>query len=159
MERIRSMDKFDRQILDILKTNARCSVSDIARDVSLSRSAVNARIKKLESDKVITGYCAQVAEPNQTKNVCAYILLKFDMSSSDHSCESYAKRIQSIDEVQWCHSISGETDMMLYVEVESMERLNQIRDRLQSYPELRHLMTHTVLTEFFNKQNATVHSC
>ena len=25
------MDKFDRQILDILKTNARCSVSDIAR--------------------------------------------------------------------------------------------------------------------------------
>ncbi|MCF7485170.1 Lrp/AsnC family transcriptional regulator [Vibrio sp. A2-1] len=153
------MDKFDRQILDILKTNARCSVSDIARDVSLSRSAVNARIKKLESDKVITGYCAQVAEPNQTKNVCAYILLKFDMSSSDHSCESYAKRIQSIDEVQWCHSISGETDMMLYVEVESMERLNQIRDRLQSYPELRHLMTHTVLTEFFNKQNAKVHSC
>ncbi|MFA0112459.1 Lrp/AsnC family transcriptional regulator [Vibrio sp. 10N.261.46.E11] len=153
------MDKFDRQILDILKINARCSVSDIARDVSLSRSAVNARIKKLESDKVITGYCAQVAEPNQTKNVCAYILLKFDMSSSDHNCESYATRIQSIDEVQWCHSISGETDMMLYVEVESMERLNQIRDHLQSYPELRHLMTHTVLTEFFNKQNAKVHSC
>ena len=153
------MDKFDRQILDILKTNARCSVSDIARDVSLSRSAVNARIKKLESDKVITGYCAQVTEPNQTKNVCAYILLKFDMSSSDHSCESYAQRIESIDGVQWCHSISGETDMMLYVEVESMERLNQVRDQLQSYPDLRHLMTHTVLTEFFNKRNPTVHSC
>ena len=153
------MDKFDRQILDILKNNARCSVSDIARDVSLSRSAVNARIKKLESDKVITGYCAQVTEPNQTKNVCAYILLKFDMSSSDHSCESYAQRIQSIDGVQWCHSISGETDMMLYVEVESMERLNQVRDQLQSYPDLRHLMTHTVLTEFFNKLNPTVHSC
>ncbi|OEF88330.1 Lrp/AsnC family transcriptional regulator [Vibrio splendidus] len=153
------MDKFDRQILDILKTNARCSVSDIARDVSLSRSAVNARIKKLESDKVITGYCAQVAEPNHTKNVCAYILLKFDMSSSDHSCESYAKQIQSIDEVQWCHSISGETDMMLYVEVESMESLNRVRDQLQRYPDLRHLMTHTVLAEFFNKQNATVHSC
>ncbi|CAK1813869.1 Lrp/AsnC family transcriptional regulator [Vibrio crassostreae] len=153
------MDKFDRQILDILKINARCSVSDIARDVSLSRSAVNARIKKLESDKVITGCCAQVTDPNQTKNVCAYILLKFDMSSSDHSCESYAQRIQSIDGVQWCHSISGETDMMLYVEVESMEHLNQVRDQLQSYPDLRHLMTHTVLTEFFNKLNPTVHSC
>lgn len=150
------MDKFDRQILDILKTNARCSVSDIAREVSLSRSAVNARIKKLESDKVIKGYCALVAELNQTKNVCAYISLKFDLSSSDHSCESYANRIHSIDGVQWCHSISGETDMMLYVEVESMERLNQVRDQLQSYPDLRHLMTHTVLTEFFNKQNTTI---
>ena len=153
------MDKFDRQIVDILKTNARCSVSDIAREVSLSRSAVNARIKKLESDKVIKGYCALVDEPNQTKNVCAYISLKFDLSSSDHSCESYANQIHGIDGVQWCHSISGETDMMLYVEVESMERLNQVRDQLQSYPELRHLMTHTVLTEFFNKLNPTVQSC
>ena len=153
------MDKFDRQILDILKSNARCSVSDIAREVSLSRSAVNARIKKLESDKVIKGYCAFVDEPNQTKNVCAYISLKFDLSSSDHSCESYANQIHGIDGVQWCHSISGETDMMLYVEVESMERLNQVRDQLQSYPELRHLMTHTVLTEFFNKLNPTVQSC
>ncbi len=159
MEVIAIMDKFDRQILDILKINARCSVSDIARDVSLSRSAVNARIKKLENDKVITGYCAQIAEPDQPKNVCAYITLKFDLSSSDHSCESYAKRIQSIDGVQWCHSISGETDMMLYVEVESMERLNQIRDQLQSYSDLRHLMTHTVLTEFFNKQNSQGHPC
>ncbi|CAH6955965.1 ArsR family transcriptional regulator [Vibrio chagasii] len=153
------MDKFDRQILDILKTNARCSVSDIAREVSLSRSAVNARIKKLESDKVIKGYCALVDEPNQIKNVCAYISLKFDLSSRDHSCESYANQIHGIDGVQWCHSISGETDMMLYVEVESMERLNQVRDQLQSYPELRHLMTHTVLTEFFNKLSTTVHSC
>ncbi|CAH6798623.1 ArsR family transcriptional regulator [Vibrio chagasii] len=159
MGRIKSMDKFDRQILDILKTNARCSVSDIAREVSLSRSAVNARIKKLESDKVIKGYCALVDEPNQIKNVCAYISLKFDLSSSDHSCESYANQIHGIDGVQWCHSISGETDMMLYVEVESMERLNQVRDQLQSYPELRHLMTHTVLTEFFNKLSTTVHSC
>ncbi len=69
------------------------------------------------------------------------------------------KRIQSIDEVQWCHSISGETDMMLYVEAESMESLSQFAIQLQSYPDLRHLMTHTVLTEFFNKQNSSGRSC
>ena len=156
MERNKDMDKFDHHILDILKTNARCSVSDIAREVSLSRSAVNERIKKLESDKVIKGYCALVAEPNQTKNVCAYISLKFDLSVSAHSCESYASQIYGIDGVQWCHSISGETDMILYLEVESMERLNQVRDQIRSYSDLRHLMTHTVLTEFFNKQNTTI---
>ncbi len=42
-----SMDKFDRQILDILKINARCSVSDIARDVSrIPRSTVNYQNQK-----------------------------------------------------------------------------------------------------------------
>ncbi len=50
------MDKFDRQIIEILQGDARASVSDIAREVNLSRSAVTARIKKLEQDKVILGY-------------------------------------------------------------------------------------------------------
>ena len=44
----RFMDKFDRLITEILRSNARASVSEIARAVSLSRTAVTARIQKLE---------------------------------------------------------------------------------------------------------------
>ncbi|MGF1754312.1 Lrp/AsnC family transcriptional regulator [Vibrio makurazakiensis] len=144
------MDKFDQQILERLKVNARTSVSDIAREVNLSRSAVTARIKKLESDNIILAYRTQVASQEADHNVCAYLALKFDMSSSTHNCELYASQIQRIKGVKWCHAISGETDMMLYLEVGSMNRLNEIRDEIQAYPDLRHLMTHTVLNEFFN---------
>lgn len=145
-----TMDKFDRQIIEILQGDARASVSDIAREVNLSRSAVTARIKKLEQDKVILGYHAQIAEPDHTNNVSAYFALKFDTSASLHSCELYAHKIYLIPGVKWCHAISGETDMMLYVEVESMAKLNAIRDELQSYSQLRQLITHTVLKELFN---------
>ncbi|EEX93704.1 transcriptional regulator [Vibrio orientalis CIP 102891 = ATCC 33934] len=149
------MDKFDVQIVSILKNNARESVSDIARQVNLSRSAVTARIQKLEQENVILGYHADIARANPKDLIKAYLALKFDMSSSTHYCEAYAEMIYQIDGVKWCHAISGETDMMLYVEVETMTRLNEIRDELQRIPELRHLMTHTVLTEFFNTmQNA-----
>ncbi|WP_070971956.1 Lrp/AsnC family transcriptional regulator [Vibrio sonorensis] len=144
------MDKFDQRILDILHCDARKSVSDIAREVNLSRSAVTARIKKLEDDKVILGYHANIAKKEEVKNVCAYLALKYDTSKSQRHCEKYSQRIYEIDGVKWCHAISGETDMMLYVEVDSMARLNEIRDELHTLPELRHLMTHTVLTEFFN---------
>ncbi|WCP69027.1 Lrp/AsnC family transcriptional regulator [Vibrio tubiashii] len=147
------MDKFDRQIIDILKRNARESVSDIARKVNLSRTAVTARIQKLEHEKVILGYHADVAKTENKELIKAYLALKFDMSSSTQYCETYADLIYQIDGVKWCHAISGETDMMLYVEVDSMTRLNAIRDELQKIPELRHLMTHTVLNEFFNTLN------
>lgn len=147
------MDKFDRQIIDILKLNARESVSDIARKVNLSRTAVTARIQKLEHEKVILGYHADVAKTENKELIKAYLALKFDMSSSTQYCETYAALIYQIDGVKWCHAISGETDMMLYVEVDSMTRLNAIRDELQKIPELRHLMTHTVLNEFFNTLN------
>ncbi|WP_028022127.1 Lrp/AsnC family transcriptional regulator [Enterovibrio calviensis] len=144
------MDKFDTQILNILRVDARRTVSEIARDVSLSRSAVTARIRKMEQDKVILGYHADIAEEETVQGVTAYLALKFDTSSNGHHCESYAADIYTLDGVKWCHAISGETDMMLYVEVPNMARLNEIREHIQAYPELIHLITHTVLTEFFN---------
>lgn len=147
------MDKFDREIVEILKHNARSSVSEIARQVNLSRSAVTARIQKLEQERIILGYHASLAKPENKDPIKAYLALKFDTSSSTQHCESYAQAIYKIDGVKWCHAISGETDMMLYVEAPSMNRLNQIRDELQLIPELHQLMTHTVLTEFFNTLN------
>ena len=42
------MDKFDRQIITLLRQDARTSVSQIAREVNLSRSAVGERIRQLE---------------------------------------------------------------------------------------------------------------
>ncbi|MDN3612552.1 Lrp/AsnC family transcriptional regulator [Vibrio ostreicida] len=147
------MDKFDQQILSILKQHARASISDIARQVNLSRSAVTARIQRLETDKVILGYHANV--PHEEGEVIqAYIALKFDTSATTQYCESYASQIYQIDGVKWCHAISGETDMMLFVEAQSMTQLNAIRDQLQLLPDLRHLMTHTVLSEFFNTRYA-----
>ncbi|WP_339387084.1 Lrp/AsnC family transcriptional regulator [Vibrio caribbeanicus] len=144
------MDKFDRRITEILRSNARASVSEIARAVSLSRTAVTARIQKLEKEKIILGYHADIVAEEKTEQIKAYMALKFDMSRTTQYCETYADLIYKIDGVKWCHAISGETDMMLYVEVDTMTQLNTIRDELQQIPELRHLMTHTVLTEFFN---------
>ena len=40
------MDKFDRQIITLLRQDARTSVSQIAREVNLSRSAVGERIRQ-----------------------------------------------------------------------------------------------------------------
>ncbi|EKO3869803.1 Lrp/AsnC family transcriptional regulator [Vibrio harveyi] len=143
------MDKFDHQIIDLLRQNARLSITEISEQVSLSRSAVTARIKKLENDQVILGYHADIATSTES-TICAYMALKFDTSASSHHCDNYANDLYKIDGVKWCHAISGETDMMLFVEVPNIARLNEIRDYIQSYPELRNVMTHTVLTEFFN---------
>ncbi len=50
------MDKFDQAIINLLRQNARQSVSFIAEQVNLSRSAVSDRIKKLEQTGIIRGY-------------------------------------------------------------------------------------------------------
>ena len=49
------MDRIDRKIIDILQTNARAPLKEIADRVFLSSPAVSARIAKLEKDGVLTG--------------------------------------------------------------------------------------------------------
>lgn len=50
------LDDFDNKIIQALTSNARLSVSDLSRHVTLSRNAVTPRMNKLEKSGVIEGY-------------------------------------------------------------------------------------------------------
>lgn len=54
------MDKTDEKILDILKSNARISFQELGDAIGMSRVAAKKRVKKLESEGVISGYRAEV---------------------------------------------------------------------------------------------------
>ena len=51
-----SLDSLDLNILMILQNNARAKISEIARDVHLSVTAVTRRIERLEDAGIIRGY-------------------------------------------------------------------------------------------------------
>ncbi|MBT8460121.1 MAG: winged helix-turn-helix transcriptional regulator, partial [Boseongicola sp.] len=55
-----SLDRTDQKILDIMSSDARISMTELARKVSLSKTPVMARLKRLEEQGVIQGYAAQV---------------------------------------------------------------------------------------------------
>ncbi|WP_191600947.1 Lrp/AsnC family transcriptional regulator [Marinomonas algicola] len=134
------LDSFDQKIVALLVDDARLSVSDIGRSINLSRSAVAERLKRLEESGTITGYHAKVADNSQSK-VSAY----FAMTFSPLSCDLLLAPLTAIPEVKLAHSISGDVDLMVFVEAESMSRLNAIRESFDHLPNIQKVMTHTVL--------------
>lgn len=134
------MDKFDQQIINRLNQNARASLAAIGRDIGLSRSAVAERIQRLEERGIIRGYTLKLAEAGQ-QAVQAY----FQLSFSPFKLDELLPVIQAIPELQSGHALSGEVDLLLFVETESMERLNQIRRQLEQLPDLKRLLTCPVL--------------
>ena len=52
----------DRALIDLLRANSRESVSELARQLGLSRSTVKDRIARLEKSGVITGYTVRFSE-------------------------------------------------------------------------------------------------
>ncbi len=143
------MDKFDQQILQLLRQNARQSVSDIAAAVHLSRSAVTERIRKLEQQKVILGYQVVLRSPMETK-VRAY----FELQHKAARCQELIPFLRSFSELKTCHGISGEVDLMLFVEADSMERLHQIREQIDAHPDIVRIRTHMILSQWFTPQSA-----
>src|SRR5690606_1565024 len=69
------MDAIDRRILDLLRADARLPLKTIAGAVALARSSVAARIARLESDGIITGYRAEIA-PDRTGGTGAVVSLE-----------------------------------------------------------------------------------
>lgn len=134
------LDAFDQKIIALLVDDARLSVSEISRFVSLSRSAVAERIKRLEDNRIITGYHAKLADEGGAK-VSAF----FAMTFSPLICEQVLPYLAKYPEVKLAHSISGGVDLMLFVEADSMARLNSIRESFEQWPNLKKVVTHTSL--------------
>ncbi len=142
-----SMDKFDKAIINALKKNARRSISDVAAEVSLSRSAVSDRIKKLEQNGVIRGYQLLLSE-SQKEAVSAY----FEIQHKCPRCSDVVHVFYAIPEVVTCHGISGDMDLLVFVKTPSMRRLHEIREYIDTHTEIVKIKTHVVMSEWINNQ-------
>ena len=114
------LDKIDWQILQLLESNARMTIKEIADKVHLSTSPVHDRIKKLEQSGIIQQYVTllNAAKVNKGLWVICYVSLKQHNKSAGLK---FIKAIQTMPEVKECYNISGEFDFMLKVAVKDME--------------------------------------
>jgi Lrp/AsnC family transcriptional regulator, leucine-responsive regulatory protein len=67
------LDEIDYKFLELLQRDARMTQQEIADAVGLSQSAVAQRLRKLETQSVITGYVAQVDAHQLGKDITAFI--------------------------------------------------------------------------------------
>ncbi|MBY5992479.1 Lrp/AsnC family transcriptional regulator [Ferrimonas balearica] len=138
------LDKFDQAIITALRHDARQSISAIAEQVNLSRSSVSERIKRLEQNGVIRGYRV-LLRPSARTDVSAY----FEIRHNQKQCKALADRLKLFPEVQSCHGITGEIDLLVLVRADSMQRLHQIREEIEALPAITKIVTHVVMSEWF----------
>jgi DNA-binding Lrp family transcriptional regulator len=137
------MDKFDNAILDLLSINARQPFAAIGESIGLSRTAVNDRIRKLESQGVISRYTIERGDTLEQQGVCAY----FELTFRPFDLPVVREEIKAIMEVRQAHALSGATDVLVFVEARSMERLTQVRQQLAELPLLEKIVTSTALEQ------------
>lgn len=137
------MDALDRQLVSLLREDARRSMADLGRLVGLSRTAALARVRRLEDAGVIRGYHADVdADPPPVHVARVGIVL----STSDVA--AYVRRLVALPEVQEAESVAGELDLLVRLAAPSADRLDEVLDRINGWRETVRTTTWVVLKRY-----------
>lgn len=116
-------DPIDRQIASALVADGRSTLRQLSELTGLSVSAVQSRVRRLESEGVIRGYTALVAAHAVGLPLAALIAITpLDPAQPDDAPE----RLAGLTEIEACHSVAGEDAYVLFVRVESPTALEAL---------------------------------
>src|SRR5210317_2526582 len=111
------IDKIDEQIIKLLAKNGRIKLSDLAKQVNLSISPCQARLKKLEDKNYILGYHARVNYEQMQKAHVAFVQVVLSDTRAN-ALENLKKEVNKLDSIEQCHMIAGSFDYLLRSEQE-----------------------------------------
>ena len=115
------LERYDRQILEIIQQDGRISNQDLADRIGLSPSPCLRRVRTLEESGLITGYRALL----DAKKLGLSLMALIGISMDQHTPERFANleaAIDQIPEVLECLLITGQqSDYQLKVVVTDMD--------------------------------------
>lgn len=122
-------DDIDRHILNLLQTDAKLTIRDIADRLSLTTTPVHERIKRLEKEEVILGYHAVIDAEKVDK--AQIVLLNLHMEEySPKNIAAFEKMIAAMPEVLECFHLAGTVDYQLKVVVKDIKEYDSFLMRM-----------------------------
>lgn len=123
------LDNFDLAILRILQTDCTVPQRMIGEKVNLSAASVQRRIKRMEAEGVIVAQAARLnpARVGLPLTIIVEVELKVETGGK---IDDIKRQFLNAPEIQQCYYVTGETDFVLIVIVESMLAYEELTQRL-----------------------------
>lgn len=141
------LTRTDRRLLEILQKDARLTNLELAERVSLSPSACLRRVRALEKSGVIRRYAALVDPRKVGLGLMAFVNVKLEKRGRMPT-DAFARAVKDWPEVLACHSLTGDMDYLLRVQVADLDHFSRfVMDSLLKHPGLIDVRSSFVLEE------------
>jgi len=120
------INKAEQQLINLLKQDVRASISDLARQLNISRATVQARISKLEKAGIIKGYILELGKDYLQSFITAHVLIAVQQKLSS-KVSTELLRIEQVSEI---HAISGDYDVIAVIKARNTEMLSRVLDNI-----------------------------
>lgn len=119
------LDAFDVKILKALSEDARISISDLSKQIGLSKTPCHARLKKLETNGFIRGYRALIDPVKLGLEHIAFVEVKLS-DTRDTALQEFNRAVRAISAIEQCHMIAGGFDYLLKVRTSGIQEYRKI---------------------------------
>jgi Lrp/AsnC family transcriptional regulator, leucine-responsive regulatory protein len=128
------LDIFDRRILNVMSTNGRITVTDLAKEVGLSKTPCQMRLRKLIETGVIRGFQAILNPAKLGVDHVAFTEVKLS-DTREKALEEFNAGVSRIPEVEECHLIASSFDYLLKVRTADIRRYRIVLgEKISSLP-------------------------
>ncbi|MCB2039433.1 MAG: Lrp/AsnC ligand binding domain-containing protein [Rhodoferax sp.] len=144
------LDRIDLKILQQLQMDGRISNLKLAENVSLSPTAVLARVQRLTRDGYILGYEARLNPHKLGRGMLVFVEVLLDRTTPN-VFEAFKAAVQVRTEIMECHMVAGGFDYLLKTRMADMDAYRQFAGTvLWQLPGVRETRTYAVMEEVVN---------
>jgi Lrp/AsnC family leucine-responsive transcriptional regulator len=141
MDSLDHLDRIDRNIIAALSADGRLSMAALGAKVGLSKTPVQARVRRLEEAGYIRGYQAIVDREKLGEGHVAFVQVKLSDTRSE-ALDAFNRAVRLVPEIEQCHMIASSFDYLLKVRTTDIAAYRRVLgERISSLPHVAQTST------------------
>jgi DNA-binding Lrp family transcriptional regulator len=117
-----NLDDVDRQLIALLRDNARMPVVTLAKQLKVARATVQNRLTRLEQSGVIVGYTVRLKPAAEAHRIRALM----SIAVQGNRAQEVVKVLRGYPNVATIHSTNGRWDLIAELQADSLENFDRV---------------------------------
>jgi DNA-binding Lrp family transcriptional regulator len=138
------MDDLDRQLIALLRDDARSTVASLAKKLRVARGTVQNRLAKLEREGTIVGYTVRLKPESEAQRIRAIMTIAVEGNRT----QAVLRSLRGEPGVVALHSTNGRWDFVAELSVDSLQEFDRLIARISLYEGVSKSETNLLLTSY-----------
>ncbi|MBN8751705.1 MULTISPECIES: Lrp/AsnC family transcriptional regulator [Variovorax] len=136
------MDDTDRELISLLRADARTPVVTLAKKLRLARATVQNRISRLESDGMIVGYTLRLKPEAELHRIRAFMTIEVD----GHHGDEVGRVLRGNPNVVALHTTNGRWDLIAELRADNLESFDRVLNAIRKIQGIANTETSILLS-------------
>ena len=138
------MDDLDRQLIALLRDDARSSIASLAKKLRVARGTVQNRLARLEEEGVIVGYTVRLRPHAEEHGIRAVMTIAVEGNRT----QAVLRALRGDPAVAALHTTNGRWDFVAELRAENLQEIDRIISRISLLEGVSQSETNLLLTTY-----------